>query len=486
MDPSRLKELGHHASRHRYLRELGALLTGTTYDLDRAVTGKTYHLPMGQLTSQCTRCDELTASAFAYTSKRTLSFGKAEHAKVEVYLCGCDEPGCRAYHLRFRDTPQLWRALVDEMREMCSNCKEPPAVPEAEPGTCARGYIKCVDLLPLPSTLDDIAFLVVQQLRSAEFPGSPINSSCIQFLRCYERVLESGRSHENYDVALMDLQACFASRAHELYIFEELQLCSLVASLDLWRYMKDVVCMSLRKEEMIDVKHVHSSTGRCIAGICMVQAKWMTHQNVLVETLNRMSAQNGNLVEECRPHHTRAYNLIDEFRALRAEGRGVGYNILHCLARQSLLQQLALVVGEQHALCQAVCQHRCGTLHDARTDLRLSVLLGLVMSKSNEWTLECPDEEGEELRQNSTPEPADDESENDDKSSLSLGEDGDGSLSLGEPGEDDCSICLADLGDRTLPGIVILSCGHAYHERCIGDWSVKSRECPMCREAWEA
>jgi hypothetical protein len=53
----------------------------------------------------------------------------------------------------------------------------------------------------------------------------------------------------------------------------------------------------------------------------------------------------------------------------------------------------------------------------------------------------------------------------------------------GETREDECPICLVDF----LPGgqelIRTMPCSHSFHQKCIFDWLVIDRRCPMCRFA---
>ena len=44
-----------------------------------------------------------------------------------------------------------------------------------------------------------------------------------------------------------------------------------------------------------------------------------------------------------------------------------------------------------------------------------------------------------------------------------------------------CSICLEDVPSTNSASHKRLSCGHAFHFRCILNWFVCSNECPSCR-----
>lgn len=44
-----------------------------------------------------------------------------------------------------------------------------------------------------------------------------------------------------------------------------------------------------------------------------------------------------------------------------------------------------------------------------------------------------------------------------------------------------CMICFEQVRSKNSPGTKSLSCGHAFHMRCILDWFVVSSECPVCR-----
>lgn len=44
----------------------------------------------------------------------------------------------------------------------------------------------------------------------------------------------------------------------------------------------------------------------------------------------------------------------------------------------------------------------------------------------------------------------------------------------------ECIICMQLLLETN--SVVILDCGHIYHEICIYKWAIKNNTCPMCRE----
>jgi hypothetical protein len=54
-----------------------------------------------------------------------------------------------------------------------------------------------------------------------------------------------------------------------------------------------------------------------------------------------------------------------------------------------------------------------------------------------------------------------------------------GQSSVGECPEAGCSICLAGLS----PGdtVIEVTCGHMFHESCVGPWFCSQSSCPMCR-----
>ena len=45
--------------------------------------------------------------------------------------------------------------------------------------------------------------------------------------------------------------------------------------------------------------------------------------------------------------------------------------------------------------------------------------------------------------------------------------------------ENPCSICLENLENGNIRG---MDCGHIFHANCIGTWTKKSDQCPMCRQ----
>ena len=42
-----------------------------------------------------------------------------------------------------------------------------------------------------------------------------------------------------------------------------------------------------------------------------------------------------------------------------------------------------------------------------------------------------------------------------------------------------CSICLEDFEDESK--VVVLSCKHIYHKKCIKEWTKIKRNCPLCK-----
>ncbi|KAI3940888.1 hypothetical protein MKX01_012941 [Papaver californicum] len=53
--------------------------------------------------------------------------------------------------------------------------------------------------------------------------------------------------------------------------------------------------------------------------------------------------------------------------------------------------------------------------------------------------------------------------------------------------EEVCSVCLLDMngGGGDGDGAVVLKCSHAFHEKCILEWSKRKLNCPLCRhEIW--
>ncbi|KAL6640776.1 hypothetical protein ACP70R_021899 [Stipagrostis hirtigluma subsp. patula] len=55
---------------------------------------------------------------------------------------------------------------------------------------------------------------------------------------------------------------------------------------------------------------------------------------------------------------------------------------------------------------------------------------------------------------------------------------------VGETREKDCAVCLEDFkgGEK----LRMMPCSHAFHQRCIFDWLLISRLCPICRFAMES
>jgi hypothetical protein len=58
--------------------------------------------------------------------------------------------------------------------------------------------------------------------------------------------------------------------------------------------------------------------------------------------------------------------------------------------------------------------------------------------------------------------------------------------------DDVCSICLSKLSENgkdhsCSPDPTLLTCSHAFHFGCIGEWFVKCErfECPVCRKQWQ-
>jgi len=43
---------------------------------------------------------------------------------------------------------------------------------------------------------------------------------------------------------------------------------------------------------------------------------------------------------------------------------------------------------------------------------------------------------------------------------------------------DECSICYEELNEN----IIVLICGHSYHNECINKWIIEKKNCPYCRE----
>jgi hypothetical protein len=42
-----------------------------------------------------------------------------------------------------------------------------------------------------------------------------------------------------------------------------------------------------------------------------------------------------------------------------------------------------------------------------------------------------------------------------------------------------CCICISDI--KLKEKVILISCGHLYHDKCIIEWLRKSKNCPTCR-----
>jgi hypothetical protein len=49
--------------------------------------------------------------------------------------------------------------------------------------------------------------------------------------------------------------------------------------------------------------------------------------------------------------------------------------------------------------------------------------------------------------------------------------------------QENCTICLEPLETDV---VKLTNCSHTYHEKCITEWLVRKRECPVCRQYSEA
>ena len=53
-------------------------------------------------------------------------------------------------------------------------------------------------------------------------------------------------------------------------------------------------------------------------------------------------------------------------------------------------------------------------------------------------------------------------------------------LSLLGVGVDKCGVCLSQFRDEDMAGLSSV-CRHAFHEKCLGGWLLRRRNCPLCR-----